>query len=322
MTTSTPPSTPQCDPAFPPELEREISESAAELYPESIPNLFLVAHRVHEWIGRIKYRTITMWGINSTCGFYALRNTILTNLRPESFFRDIVRHIFLLPWHLTPPEETLLPVLSVCTEIQSLALFVHVGQALLASTVHHAISSLKLQRLALASLGPLRDFFLIYRPMFTLVTHLELWDGCHMSWPSILDLFPSITRILISAYEDCYLTVPEDGFGLSEDALAQCPQINVIIAVGGASKISYLTGLELQWQDPRLVFVQVEDSVFPWYENEWTLGLDGKLDFWAQAETFVVKRRREKIKAGCVYLWDAQSFIEMYYDRFPLLQTH
>jgi hypothetical protein len=34
---------------LPPELERLIFETAAELYPETIPNLLLVAVRVLEW---------------------------------------------------------------------------------------------------------------------------------------------------------------------------------------------------------------------------------------------------------------------------------
>ncbi|KAJ7131406.1 hypothetical protein C8R44DRAFT_774790 [Mycena epipterygia] len=48
-----------CSPSFPPELEREIFESAAQLYPNTIPNLLLVARRVNEWIERIKCNTVT-----------------------------------------------------------------------------------------------------------------------------------------------------------------------------------------------------------------------------------------------------------------------
>ncbi|KAK7052030.1 hypothetical protein R3P38DRAFT_3255262 [Favolaschia claudopus] len=312
MTTSTPPSTPRCDPAFPPELEREIFETAAKLYPQTIPSLFLVAHRVHEW--RIQYKTITMRGIKSTCSWYALKEIIRSDLRPKSFLRDVVRHIFLPPWDLTPSEEDLLQVFSVCTQIQSLALFLPIGAAPLPSTVQNAISAMKLQRLSLVSLEPLRDFLHLHRRMFGHVTHLELWELGVMSWAIILDLFPSVTHIAISAHKDCHRTVPSAGFGLSEEALAQCPQINVIIAIGRASIISDLvTGLGLQWQDPRLVFVKV-DADASWLEYEWTRGLAGEPDFWAEAETFVAKRRREKDQSRvCASLRCKEgSFIEMY----------
>jgi hypothetical protein len=36
-------------PVFPPELEREMFETAAHFHPETIFNLLLVSRRVHEW---------------------------------------------------------------------------------------------------------------------------------------------------------------------------------------------------------------------------------------------------------------------------------
>jgi hypothetical protein len=39
----------RCSPHLPLELEREVFETAAELYPETIPNLLLVAARVLKW---------------------------------------------------------------------------------------------------------------------------------------------------------------------------------------------------------------------------------------------------------------------------------
>jgi hypothetical protein len=40
---------PDSSPLLPPELEREVFETVAELYPQTIPDLLLVSHRVHEW---------------------------------------------------------------------------------------------------------------------------------------------------------------------------------------------------------------------------------------------------------------------------------
>jgi hypothetical protein len=38
---------------LPPDLERLVVETAAELYSEAIPNLLLVSRRVHEWWGHL-----------------------------------------------------------------------------------------------------------------------------------------------------------------------------------------------------------------------------------------------------------------------------
>ncbi|KAK7023261.1 hypothetical protein R3P38DRAFT_3357061 [Favolaschia claudopus] len=45
-------------PILPPELEREIFETAAIRHPDIIPNLFLVSRRIYDWVGCVKYRTI------------------------------------------------------------------------------------------------------------------------------------------------------------------------------------------------------------------------------------------------------------------------
>ncbi|KAK7033744.1 hypothetical protein R3P38DRAFT_2914725 [Favolaschia claudopus] len=48
------------EPVLPPELEREIFETAAHLDRSDIPTLLLVYRRVHEWIEHLLYRSITI----------------------------------------------------------------------------------------------------------------------------------------------------------------------------------------------------------------------------------------------------------------------
>ncbi|KAJ7734195.1 hypothetical protein DFH07DRAFT_967744 [Mycena maculata] len=43
---------------FPPELEREIFETTADLNPEIMPSLFLVSRHIHEW--RMKLRRLSL----------------------------------------------------------------------------------------------------------------------------------------------------------------------------------------------------------------------------------------------------------------------
>ncbi|KAJ7131416.1 hypothetical protein C8R44DRAFT_850141 [Mycena epipterygia] len=102
-------------PFFPPELEREIFESAAELYPDTIPSLLLVSQRVNEWIERIKYNTVTSSGSAGSCRLSALRRAIQSDLKPASFFHKHVRHLF-----VDTNEDCLPQIISACKGIRSL----------------------------------------------------------------------------------------------------------------------------------------------------------------------------------------------------------
>ncbi|KAJ7744292.1 hypothetical protein DFH07DRAFT_963834 [Mycena maculata] len=97
-------------PAFPPDLEQEIFEAAAEINLEGIPSLLLVCHRVHTWIEKIQYRTfIHDFSVSS---FGLLLKVIQFKSKPPSFFRDHVRHLLVRGGSWT--ESELNNVLSTC----------------------------------------------------------------------------------------------------------------------------------------------------------------------------------------------------------------
>jgi hypothetical protein len=65
-------------PVFPPELEREIFETAAERHPETIASLLLVSLCVNEWYGSIHARRRLF---NSTTGSTALNIELSVEVR-------------------------------------------------------------------------------------------------------------------------------------------------------------------------------------------------------------------------------------------------
>ncbi|KAJ6551165.1 hypothetical protein B0H19DRAFT_163015 [Mycena capillaripes] len=107
-------------PFFPPELELEIFETTAELYPQTIPSLFLVSWRVYDWIERIKYRTVTPTAKQLCCPLWAFQRAIRSNSKPPRFFHNHVRHLLVED----DQEDVLIEILSACSGIQTLALFI------------------------------------------------------------------------------------------------------------------------------------------------------------------------------------------------------
>ncbi|KAJ7065685.1 hypothetical protein C8F01DRAFT_1249260 [Mycena amicta] len=82
---------------LPPDLEREIFEYTAELYPAAIPSLLCVAHRVLVWIEPIAYRTIDIDSSKHLSAFLAA-----TKSKPAEFFAKHVQRIPMLGWHSVP----------------------------------------------------------------------------------------------------------------------------------------------------------------------------------------------------------------------------
>ncbi|KAJ7923595.1 hypothetical protein B0H13DRAFT_1602381 [Mycena leptocephala] len=74
------------EPVLPAELEREVFETAALIYPEIIPTLLRVARRVHIWIEPLLFRVLRVVSAN--------RDMVLTllNSRPPEFCHA-VRHL-------------------------------------------------------------------------------------------------------------------------------------------------------------------------------------------------------------------------------------
>ncbi|KAJ6485379.1 hypothetical protein C8R47DRAFT_1130004 [Mycena vitilis] len=257
-------------PFLPPELERAIVETAAELNPECIPNLFLVSHRVHDWIERVRYRTVTHSGGSSTYSVGALLRAIRSNTKPASFFHDRVQHLFLED--IRDSEE----IVSVCSGVQFFALTTKAMQ------LNPGLGAILPRRLnlLLVSLLTSIDSLDQTHPMFTNVTHLDVLDPSLN--PDLIGYFAMLPLLT-------HLSIWHNGASLT-DVLARCPKLEALIDMNDDnSEPNHLMSID----DVRVVCMALGDVE---YEEDWVIGTRGGLDFWARADVFISKKRRGEIK--------------------------
>ncbi|KAJ7744290.1 hypothetical protein DFH07DRAFT_943068 [Mycena maculata] len=283
-------------PAVPPDLERDIFETAAEINPEGIPSLLLVCHRVHTWcrvrllgsfltvaelatrIEKIQYRTFICDHDFSGSSSNLLLKAIQSKSKPPSFFHGHVRHLFVRGGRWT--ESELNNVLSTCGGIQSLVFLRGVTASLLPS-----LGAMKLRRLGLY----LEELFLgmdsinLAHPAFSFITHFEIFGGMEnifgsfpgFSW-SLLALLPCLAHFALDELNNLAVTT---------ELFANCKKFEV-----GVSMYPF----ESDFENDDLL--SIDDARF--YSADWLLGTRGGRDFWARAVTFVAKKRRGEIKPG------------------------
>ncbi|KAF7369319.1 hypothetical protein MVEN_00260100 [Mycena venus] len=270
-------------PYFPRELEREIFETAAELYPETIPTLLLVALRVLEWIEPLGYRTFFLAETRSTSQrFRFLQHAIQS--KPAHFIRT---NIWYLLAGTTFTAGTLNDVLPHCTGIRSLVLF-HACPSMLSQ-----LKDTQPRRLAIpiASLfhdqdTRVMDFTL---PFFACLTHLDVFEILNdlNSWSSswtTLGLLPGLTHL-------AFLELCESA--LIAEILVTCTKLKVLIGMHSEAPPSWEDMPNIPVDEARFVSMAVSTTD---YIMDWEVGTKGGMDFWARADAFVAKRRRGEIE--------------------------
>ncbi|KAJ6481478.1 hypothetical protein C8R47DRAFT_1134553 [Mycena vitilis] len=271
-------------PFFPSELEREMLETVAHLYPHTIPTLLLVSKRAYEWITRISYKVVTPDGAQFTLPTLALKQAIRTNSHPRSFFRDRVRHLA-LPVH----EETtsIAEILSTCSEVQNL---------FAATFIDPLVINAVAMRPRRLSIYMIFDEVHRYQALFTSVTHLNLmvsagrppWAHVDVAtrWQPFFALLPALTHLSL------YLEVLQ--LPVVETILVLCQDLSILAArhprPPTLSKKRF-TSIE----DDRLVNLSLPN---PRCIDDWVTGVKGRMDFWACAEAFVAMKRRGEIEPG------------------------
>ncbi|KAJ7171448.1 hypothetical protein C8R46DRAFT_1349417 [Mycena filopes] len=155
-------------PFVPAELERDIFETTALLYPKTIPNLLRVARRVLIWIEPFLYRVVR-FEVPHNPGIHALLQ------KPPEFWNLAVRHLVLLD-----TGDDALRLLNTCNGITSLG----IGSSYPDSTISLAsiLPDSRIRRLAvqLPRISPE-----LRRSLFAAITHLAVLDVA----PSILTSF-------------------------------------------------------------------------------------------------------------------------------------
>ncbi|KAJ6598082.1 hypothetical protein DFH09DRAFT_1303898 [Mycena vulgaris] len=259
-------------PFFPPELEREIFETAADLYPETTPKLLLVSQRVHEWIEIIRYSIVSTIGDPSSCPIHVVQKAIHSNAKPTEFFQR-VRHVYVEDFVL---DGELQEILSACSKIRSLVLF-HGGPA-----IQPSLAAIKPRRLSISvqclfpdleSLNPIT-----IHPMFTCLTHLDLFDDLpYIPW---MNLLPVLTHLAVLRCKPSVWT----------ELLCAGAKLSVLVCMQNSE---FRPENRVSYDDVRFVCMSVLDAD---YGSDWLTGVKGGMDFWARADLFVAKKRRGEIK--------------------------
>ncbi|KAJ7489107.1 hypothetical protein FB451DRAFT_1024520, partial [Mycena latifolia] len=261
-------------PILPLELEREIFEITARLYPWMVRTLLRVAHRVLGWIEPMIYETLI---VNQK----ALHPSFLLALKtkPAGFLH--VRNLLLGTQLLLAPDE-LNMLLSACSAVVNLALF----------RPHHSmlphLAAMKLQRLR-AELYSLFNSVVIdfTHPLFTAVTHLDTRDWGSVprySDPSGFASLPALTHLNICNASCAVLC----------SLLLGCKKLKVLILSTYSLQSCKNASRNLSIDDPRFVLMTYGGGGMV----DWEAGTRGERDYWERADLFVAKRRRGEIRPG------------------------
>ncbi|KAJ7748673.1 hypothetical protein B0H16DRAFT_1725488 [Mycena metata] len=246
---------------LPAELEREIFELCALYWPNSIPRLLLVAHRVNEWIGPMLYRTLLVGDYPSfakqifgaTFPVYPDERVAALDKNSPPSSLAAVRHLFLSSFDGSRDGR----LLAACINVENLSLSDAAWTPL--------ISCLPLKHLYTSN----------FIPGLTLahLTHLEIR---HIS--PCLEKLASIPRLT-------HLSVFDTHCAIFSQLLRMCTGLQVLVGQYPFEKDT----AELA-QDVRFVVTDCCNHIGDWY-----MGAQWGNDYWHRAEIFIAKRRAREI---------------------------
>ncbi|KAJ7663930.1 hypothetical protein DFH06DRAFT_336448 [Mycena polygramma] len=256
------------EPIFPPEIEREILEQAAQFQGNSV-TLALVARRTQIWIERLIYETVTL-GTQHLCDQF-LRTL---DSRPAHFFTDNVKSLC-IPADIKPLDAE--RVLKACQGVVNLAIWLEPQ----ADPLFPFVSSLRPTRLSInhALFGSCEPDF--QHPFFSKVTHLELVDW--LEWPTSLHhLSAHLTHLAVD-----YDSHTDGSMARLSDILSSCRSLVVCIALVSNDEIMIIVSHRLaSIEDPRLVVLSESDVLENWEAS--LRGTDASM--WSFAEGIVTAK--------------------------------
>ncbi|KAF7369292.1 Tyrosinase central domain-containing protein [Mycena venus] len=259
-------------PAFPLDLEQEIFVTTAILYPETMPTLLLVAHRVLVWIEPLLYRTLLF--DNNTRLFSAMQTLKLKS----PTFRQNVHDIFL--WYRSSNWEdeqiNMSAFLSICTGVQNLVL------RYLPYSMFPILGSLQLRRLALPMFFLPQPSSITDNPDFLReLTHLHVHSAqTPHTWICQL---PSLTHLALS----------DPGRPSVHNFIEASKKLQVVVCIFTQGVPGDLRRNTAWVDDPRVVIMRMSVRA-PDYCRDWKSGLAGGRDFWCCAEEFLAKKQSDK----------------------------
>ncbi|KAJ7447466.1 hypothetical protein FB451DRAFT_1411881 [Mycena latifolia] len=273
------------------ELEREIFETTALLYPSTIPTLLRVARRILVWVEPMLYRVVR---VNATPPYSAMAQAVLRarKTKPRSFFNKAVRYLVLdfpAAWTLDEARE----VLKLCTDLIGFAPIAYFANP----TMLPILAEMHVQRLSVC----LRDLFGGYsfdgdkdidftHPVFTSITHLDVFDSVGERICAHLPSLPALTHLCLSE------VVPWD---MVRRLLVECPGLEVLLDLFPAIRqdVGRAWAQSIPFHDIRFVV-----GVYTDYVDEWEQCAQGLPKFWLLADDFVAQKRRGEMNAQCYWL--------------------
>ncbi|KAK7050672.1 hypothetical protein R3P38DRAFT_3256603 [Favolaschia claudopus] len=282
-------------PAFSPEIEREIFETCALLRPISIPNLMLVAWRVKEWMEPLLYRTIAVEYAAALEPYpiftwEALLSAVRT--KPTTFFARAVRNLSILgrplsdePQEIADKASELVPL---CTGIQNLDMY--------RVPFHNHIAvlgNLRPTRLAMESayISSIIDAGIpATHPFFSRVTHLQLGSDEGMDLEDLAAQLPSLPCLTHISGEDLSDTEVSR-------MLAVCVGLQVFVNIFMVVSDDDINSIH----DRRYVKLRCGVPLF-----EWQLGVHTGKDYWSRAEEIIASRLDEELDPDTFRVYDSE----------------
>lgn len=222
----------------------------------------------------MKYKTVADSPIFPVaCGTRGLLQTIRSNSKPASFFRDRVHNLFVE----NLGHEELEEIISVCSGVQFLVLFQNFGEVpSLIATRPRRLS------LHLTDVPKSVDSPQLPNSIFNFVTHLDLFDSAHPNSGEVVACLAQLAALT-------HLALWKGSTDL-RDVLVRCGRLQTLVDMHNFERRSEnLQSID----DVRYVCMVVSDED---YLEEWIIATRGGLDFWARADAFIAKKRRGEIK--------------------------
>ncbi|KAJ6483522.1 hypothetical protein C8R47DRAFT_1048968 [Mycena vitilis] len=261
---------------LPPELERDIFELAAWKCPESIPTLILVAKRVCIWIEPQLYQVVLSSGTPE-------RLLRMLESKPAEFLR---RHVHHLALSSVIPRSEVARVLSICTDVQDLAIWTGDTYPELLTDMRNLSNLQRLSVNLYELFGGPKEFRLpnLVEVPFLHLTHLDIFS--HMPealWP-IFGMLPSLTHL---AFSDYY------SYEMMQTALDICPRLELVVVVWTQEDDVERSEDALGITDARFCIVSCQH-----FESDWERGAWGEGDFWSRADELLLRRSLREAAAA------------------------
>ncbi|KAJ7059660.1 hypothetical protein C8F01DRAFT_1254576 [Mycena amicta] len=256
------------EPRLPLDLEREIFELTGRLYPETRPNLLLVARRVQCWLEPLLYETLVIDGFHE-----AHRIASLATSRPPDFFARITRRLVLSADSHTPTD-----ILALCKGVTHLA----IEDDILREhwpRIHPIFFSLEHVQCLVFAARELRISDPT-APVFSHLTHLTLLDCSYDKLRPFVSSLPSLTHLALFHWDPptCFIV---------EDFLTDCPRLRIMVLIAS----SHHTAVLAAGSTPRPRMLTDERLVIC-VSNDWKEGVREGHTYWNVAEVFLRDKRR------------------------------